>query len=261
MRIIAAIQARLASTRLPEKVLIDLHGLPMLRQIARRLEASPGISEVVLATTTGGSDDALAEAASGWGMGVYRGPVDDLVARYLGTAEAFDADGVVRVWGDCPFVDPGAIGRAVRCFVDGDHLYTSTFRPPGRTFPLGLDVEIYRTSLLRDIISSSTDPFFREFPVEFVNAHITPERIGSVRHHEDASDLHLTVDYPEDLEVARSIYAALHKDSGHFDIDTMVSWIRANPEVLSQIEKLARNAEYRAKKVVHDRKGSSQGGH
>ena len=114
---------------------------------------------------------------------------------------------------------------------------------------------------MRDILARSTDPFFREFPVEFVNAHVAPERVGSVRHHEDASDLHLTVDYPEDLELARTIYAALHNDSGPFDVDTMVSWIRANPEVLGRIKQLARNAEYRAKKVVHDRKDSPQGEH
>ena len=259
MRIIAAIQARLASTRLPEKVLTDLHGAPMLRQIAHRLDAIEEIAEVVLATTTAPSDDRLAAVATSWGMGVHRGPVDDLVERYLGAAHAFNADAVVRVWGDCPFVDPGSVGRAVRCLTSGDYLYTSTFRPPGRTFPLGLDVEIYRTSMLEQIVETSDDPFYREFPVQFVDAHVAPERIGGVRYHEDASDLHLTVDYPEDLELAREIYAALHRGECPFDVQTLVSWIRANPAVLAKIERLARNADYQAKKAAHDKETKARG--
>lgn len=260
MRTIAAIQARLGSTRLPQKVLADLGGKPMLRQIAARLEAAATVDEVVLATTQDPGDDALVAAAESWGMGVHRGPVDDLVVRYLGAAEAFDADVIVRVWGDCPFVDPAVVDLTVRCLWDEQLDYASTARPPGRTYPLGLDIEVYRTDLLRAIVAASEDPFFREFPLDYVDKHVPPERVGGVRYHEDVSQVHLTVDYAADLALAQQIYAALDRPGEAFDVDAIVRWVRSHPDAYEASEALARNAEYEAKKSDHGaREGQGTG--
>ena len=251
MRTVAAIQARLGSTRLPDKVLADLGGQPMVIQIARRLAASEAVDQVVIATTTDPSDAPLAAEAERRGLGVHRGAVDDLVERLYGAAQSQGADVLVRVWGDCPCVDPEVVTRAVRHLIDGEHDFVSTMRPPGRTLPLGLDIEVYRTSLLGAILEGSADPFHREFPVEYVNAHVPPERVGGVRHHEDVSELEITVDYPEDLAFARAVFAALDQEDVVFGVDALVGWMRSEAGRAARPEELARNADYHAKKAAH----------
>lgn len=257
MRTIAAIQARLGSTRLPQKVLADLNGLPMVLQIARRLAASAAIDDVVLATTTHASDDALADAVSAHGLEVHRGAVDDLVERLHGAVVASEADVLVRVWGDCPCVDPGVVTRAVETLVKGDHLFVSTMRPPGRTLPLGLDIEVYRRDCLAAILEGSADPFYREFPVEFVNREVERSRVGGLRHHTDVSDLQLTVDYPEDLTFARAAFAALDRPNDIFTVDELVAWMTSDAGRAAVPEGLARNADYLTKKAAHQ--GPPQG--
>ena len=251
MRTIAAIQARLGSTRLPEKVMADLGGLPMVMQIARRLAAASALDEVVIATTSEPSDAPLAAACEAAGLRVHRGAVDDLVARLHGAAEAFNADVLVRVWGDCPCVDPVVVDACVTTLTSHGHLFASTMRPPGRTLPLGLDIEVYRRSCLSAILEGSNDPFFREFPVEFVNQRIDDAQIGSYRYHSDASELHITVDYPEDLTFARAIFAALDRSDRIFGVDELVEWMTSDAGRAAKPEGLARNADYLSKKAAH----------
>jgi len=251
MRTIAAIQARLGSTRLPDKVLADLNGQPMVMQIARRLRASTAVDEVVLATTTDPSDDRLADEAARHDLGVHRGAVDDLVERLLGTADAFRADVLVRVWGDCPCVDPGIVTRAVQHLIDGGYDFVSTMRPPGRTLPLGLDIEVYRREVLAGIMAGSEDPFHREFPVEYVNSRVPPERVGGIRHHEDVSELQVTVDYPEDLAMARAAFSALDRPDRVFSVGELVTWMRSDAGRAARTDGLSRNADYQAKKAEH----------
>ena len=250
MRTVAAIQARLGSTRLPEKVLADLSGQPMVMQIARRLRASEAVDGVVLATTFHPGDDRLADEVSRRGMEVHRGAVDDLVERLFGAAEALGADILVRVWGDCPCVDPGVVTRAVEHLIAGGYDFVSTMRPPGRTLPLGLDIEVYRRTLLAEILAGSDDPFHREFPVEYVNSHVPPERVSGIRYHEDVSDLQVTVDYPEDLTFARAAFAALDHGEGPFGVDELVTWLRSDAGRAASTDGLTRNADYHAKKAA-----------
>lgn len=251
MKTVAAIQARLGSTRLPQKVLADLHGKPMVMQIARRLMAAEGVDQVVLATTTDPSDTPLVEAVSALGLGVHRGSVDDLVERLSGAAKAFDADVLVRVWGDCPCVDPGVVSEAVAHLRTGGFRFVSTMRPPGRTLPLGLDVEVYRRECLETLLTESSDPFFREFPVEWVNRHLAPEEIGGTRHHVDVSHLQITVDYPEDLNFARAAYAALDRPGAIFTVDALVQWMQSDEGQSASPDPLARNADYHTKRAAH----------
>ena len=251
MRTIAAIQARLGSTRLPHKVLADLNGLPMVCQIARRLAASEAVDQVILATTTDPSDDALADAVRDHGLGVHRGAVDDLVERLYGAMEAFEADVLVRVWGDCPCVDPSIVTEAVEVLTQNDHLFVSTMRPPGRTLPLGLDIEVYRRECLSAILTGSTDPFYREFPVEYVNREVSADRVGGIRHHSDVSELQITVDYPEDLTFARAVFSALDRPEHIFSVDELVTWMTSDAGRAAVPEGLARNADYLTKKAAH----------
>jgi spore coat polysaccharide biosynthesis protein SpsF len=113
MVIVGAIQARMGSTRLPGKVLAPILGRPMAWRIFERARHSKHLDQVVIATTTEPSDDELVRFAEQNNIGCYRGRVDDIVERLCSTAQRFQADVLVRIWGDCPFVDPEVIDQAL----------------------------------------------------------------------------------------------------------------------------------------------------
>jgi spore coat polysaccharide biosynthesis protein SpsF (cytidylyltransferase family) len=246
VRVIAIVQARLGSTRLPGKVLAPLAGQPMLVRIHERLAAVPAVAEVVVATTTLASDDALARFCAARGLGCHRGPVDDIAVRLLGAVRQFGADAAVRVWGDCPLVDPDVIQAMVRALVEENLDFVHNSTPQVRTFPAGLDAEVYRRQTL-EAVAAADDPFLREFPYEFIRARGAALRTRRVDHSEDLSAWHLTVDYPEDLAAVEAIYARLHRPGRPFGLDRLAALLRAEPALLARFAHHARNAEYFAK--------------
>ncbi|MBD89412.1 MAG: hypothetical protein CL940_03685 [Deltaproteobacteria bacterium] len=228
MRVVALVQARLASTRLPQKVLADLCGRPMVMHCVERARRAAGVDEVIIATTVEASDDPLEAFCDASSLGVYRGSVDDIVGRLLGAAHARQADAIVRIWADCPMVDPVVIERAVAAVIGGGADYATNSTLAGRTYPVGLDIEVYTTALLERIDRSTDHPFLREMPFEFVREHAPELELAFVRHDEDLSDVHLTVDYPEDLERFRAMLTDLERADRPPDFADAVAWLRAH---------------------------------
>ena len=147
-RVVAVIQARMGSTRLPGKVLLELDGVPVLEWVVAAARAAQGIDEVVVATSTQPADDPLAEFGSSGGVRVVRGSEEDVLGRFLLAAEATDADAVVRLTADCPLLDPDVISQAVAVWrLDPELDYVSTVQH--RSLPRGLDVEVAAVSALR----------------------------------------------------------------------------------------------------------------
>ncbi|CAK0762945.1 N-acetylneuraminate synthase [Gammaproteobacteria bacterium] len=250
-RVVGVIQARLGSTRLPRKVLADLQGQPMIGRILERVALAKRVHATVIATTTDPSDDALVEYAQHAGVGCHRGPVDDLATRLYGAAQAFEADVIVRVWGDCPCVDPAIIDEALEHLLTEDLDYISNSIAAGRTYPYGLDFEIYRTTLLERLCATTIDPFYREFPFEWVMAHRAKLRMGILRLAEDWSHIHLTVDYHEDLALVREVYQALYQSGSAFGWRQAVDWLVQQPELTRDVANLTRNPEYHQKSAEH----------
>src|SRR5688500_8132039 len=139
MKVVAVVQARAGSTRLPGKVLMDVAGRPMLARIMHRVAAASRVDEVVLATSDLDRDDPVAELAASEGFGVFRGSEEDVLGRFAGAARAADADVVVRITGDCPLIAPEVIDEVVTRLVDDGADYASNVLR--RTFPKGLDAE------------------------------------------------------------------------------------------------------------------------
>lgn len=201
------IQARLGSTRFPGKVLADLGGAPMLARQIERLRLVPGVDALVIATTDRPSDDPVAAfARSQGGVGLWRGPEDDVLARFAGAAAAFDLDVVGRVTGDCPFIDPGVVGRVLAAFgATADCDYASNCRP--RSWPFGFDVEVVSRTALDAAAAEATDSFDREHVLVYVFTR--PERFRCVNVADEAGgwqDLRLTVDYPDDLAFLNALF-------------------------------------------------------
>lgn len=242
-RVVAVVQARLGSSRLPGKVLADLAGRPLVHQIIRRLEQADEVDEVALTTSDDPSDDPLVEACRPLGVAVHRGPVDDIVGRLAGAAEGSGADVLVRVWGDCPFVDPAVVDRGVRILRERDADYVSNGVQGQRTYPTGLDIEVYRRSLLDRMADELDDPKLREFPSEFVTR--SDARVELLQLDTDLSALYLTVDYPADLEAARAIYAILDERRLGPDLDSLRSLLAEQPELAERFADAPRNIEYR----------------
>lgn len=145
-RVVAVIQARLTSTRLPAKIQLDLAGRTVLERCISRVQAIPGVHEVVVATSIDSSDELVVHAASRMGVRVVRGSLDDVLDRFVSAARETDAEAVVRITSDCPFIDPYESGRVVARFLESEVDYASNILP--RRYPRGLDTEIFSREAL-----------------------------------------------------------------------------------------------------------------
>jgi spore coat polysaccharide biosynthesis protein SpsF len=202
--VVVVVQARTGSTRLPGKVLADLHGRPMLGfQLDRLARLSGG--QVVVATSDKAADDAIADVAASRGVAVVRGPELDVLARFGHVIERYPADTIVRLTGDCPLVDPEVVSDAVRLHLRAEADYTSNVLP--RSFPKGLDVEVVAVPALREAISKAEDPAEREHVTPYVYRRPERFRLANLACDEPLGDESWTVDTAEDLAEVRRIVA------------------------------------------------------
>ncbi len=226
--ILAILQARSSSSRLPRKVLARLLGKPMILRQIERIRRAKRLDRLVVATSVDASDDELAEICRQDGVSVYRGSLDDVLGRFLGAAQSVGApDWIVRLTGDCPLADPQIIDRVIEEALASDADYASNAVEP--TFPDGLDVEIMRFSALAAIAAEPRSAAERE--------HVTlalyrqPERfkIRHVRNDENLSHLRWTVDEPRDFELVKAIYAALYPAKPDFGFADILALIARRP--------------------------------
>ncbi len=207
---LALVQARLGSTRLPGKVLREVHGRPLLDWMLERLALARSLDGVVLLTSGSPKDDPLAEWARARGVALFRGSEVDVLDRYHRAAQEHGAGTVVRLTADCPLIDPAVIDRVVGAMhaSPGALDYVANTCPPPATFPDGMDVEVFSAAALERAWREARDPLHRE--------HVTFEfwrgpgdyRILRVDHPEDLSDVRVTVDHADDLEAVERILAA-----------------------------------------------------
>ena len=213
MTAVAIIQARMGSSRLPGKILADLAGQPMLARCVARVGRAQLLDEVLVATTTSPADDATAELCAARGWRCFRGSEDDVLDRYYQAARLHGADLVVRVTSDCPFIEPEIVDRVMREFGDRQpHVdYVSNFIP-GRTYPRGLDVEVFTVRALERAWREDGNSAWREHVTEYILRNPDRFRLHGVRHSENLSRWRWTVDTAEDLRLAKLIYDAFRHD-------------------------------------------------
>lgn len=242
MNVAAIIQARMGSTRLRGKVMKKIMGKPILWHLANRLRKSKFIDKIIIATTMDKKDDAIEEFASEYHLGIYRGSENDLVDRYYNTARKYNADVIVRIWGDCPLIDPEIIDKTIEKFLSYKADYANNFNPP--TFPLGMDIEIYSFNTLEQIWKETNDPFFREYPFEYIYANQNSLTAIYIKNDIDLSDLHWTVDYIKDFELIKTIFEKLYSKDKAFNMKDILDLIDKHPELREINKGLKRNIEY-----------------
>jgi spore coat polysaccharide biosynthesis protein SpsF (cytidylyltransferase family) len=236
------IQARLGSTRLPGKVLHNLAGKPMFEQIYNQVKHAQKVQSFCLNTSDAESDDKLVTFAKGLGLQIFRGPVDDIVSRLAGAMNVCAADHLVRIWGDCPFVCPDVIDDMLAVMFENDLHFVHNSDIANRTFPPGLDVEIYRRDLLMAMNAEVTDPKLREFPVEFVKKNLQRFSMRLFPSPVDLSHTHLTVDYPADMKAAEILLNRLHQKKAHFGYQDLQDVLKNSSDI--EFSQEARNIEY-----------------
>jgi spore coat polysaccharide biosynthesis protein SpsF len=248
---IAIIQARRAASRLPDKVLLDIAGDPMLVRVVERTRRAKTLDGVVVATTTDPSDAAIEALCLQRGYAVTRGSMHDVLDRYYQAAQMYAADVVVRITADCPVIDPDVIDETVRTlFGDQDggapvYDFSANRLPPPwkRTYPIGLDTEVVTFAALETAWKEAVQPHQREHVMPFF--YEQPERFRTrlVDCSRDLGALRWTVDTAEDLALIRSIYA-------HFGGRDDFSWldvlalVESQPD-LGQINAAVQHKDYR----------------
>ncbi len=237
--VMAVLQARTSSSRLPGKVLLPILGQPMILRQIERLRRVEGLDSIVLATSTDASDDRLAATVANSGMVVHRGSLDDVLDRFITAAEPFRPDWVVRLTGDCPLTDAGLIDRLITETLAANADYGSTALTPA--FPDGLDAEITRFSVLRQIACEPRTPAEREHVTLAI--HRNPQRfcLHSVSGSPDLSALRWTVDEPRDLAFVTAVYEALYPDNPAFGIDDILTLLQQRPELARMNGDIQRN--------------------
>ena len=215
MNVVAIIQARMGSTRLPGKVLLDLGGDTVLARVVRRVRRSKLVGNVIVATTNNAQDAAIVAECRRLDVRCFRGEELDVLDRYHRAAEVVNADAIVRITSDCPLIEPEVSDKVIQVFMDRNADYASNTLT--RTYPRGLDTEIVTSAALarawreaqRDYQRVHVTPYLYENPAAYKILQITAE--------EDYSSHRWTLDTPEDLAFLRAVYA-------RFDNDDRIYW-------------------------------------
>jgi spore coat polysaccharide biosynthesis protein SpsF len=236
MKLVAIIQARMGSTRLPGKVMLRLKGKTVLEHVITRVRACTMLDEVVVATTTCGRDDIIVKEAERCGVGWYRGSEEDVLARYYECAVRFKADVIVRITSDCPLFDPELLGAMLNRFLDlknrGNHVdYLSN--TVTRTYPRGLDVEIFAIEALKRAHREAGKSPEREHVTPYIWENPDLFAISVYTSDINLSHHRWTLDTTEDLEVIRNIYDGLYRENGIFTTSDIIAFLQENPCISS----------------------------
>ncbi len=239
--VVAIVQARMSSTRLPGKVMREICGRPMLWHVINRLRYVRAIDEIVVATSTHSSDDIISRWCSSEGVASYRGALSDVLSRYHGAAKEHGARTVVRVTADCPMIDPILVERVVEEFLNAPDL---DYMGLDGTFPDGLDTEVFTFHAL--------DRAFKEAILPSEREHVTPHiwknrqrfRVRSIPNIEDLSHMRWTVDDGRDLEFARKVFQSFACPLRVFYMEEILELIDRIPELLKINSSTIRNEGY-----------------
>jgi spore coat polysaccharide biosynthesis protein SpsF len=208
--ILGILQARMSSTRLPGKVLAPVLGTPMIGRQLERLRRSRRLDQLVVATSEGPDDDALADYCRSLDVPVVRGSLTNVLQRFCSALAQFpDAEVVVRLTADCPLADWQVVDAVVDRHLETGADYTDNLRPV-RTFPHGLDVEAVSPAALQAAGGEAVDPYELEHVTPFVYRRPERFRLDSIARAPSLAHLRWTVDLPEDLDFVRYVYAALY---------------------------------------------------
>lgn len=223
------VQARMTSTRLPGKVLMPVLGKPLLAYQLERLQRCEKVDQIWIATTTNATDEPVVALAAAFSIPVYRGSEADVLSRYADAAQQAQASTIVRVTADCPLIDPGVIDQVIARFQQSDAPdYASNTL--ARTYPRGLDVEVFSAQGLAMAHAEATEPSHREHVTPFFYTQSERFRLANVESGQDWGHYRWTVDTPEDFELVRRILEAIYLDHPQFTTQDVIQVLEQHPD-------------------------------
>ncbi len=209
MKVVAIIQARMGSTRLPGKVLKDIGGATMLARVVRRAQQAKLINEVIVATTTQPADADIVSECSRLNVPAFRGDEQDVLDRYYQVAQTHHAQAIVRITSDCPLIDPAVTDKTIQAFLQAAPDYDYASNTLQRTYPRGLDTEVMTFDALERAWRETQGPFQRVHVTPYFYQNPAKFKLLSVTHDQDYSHYRWTVDTLQDLAFVQTVYARL----------------------------------------------------
>jgi spore coat polysaccharide biosynthesis protein SpsF len=226
--VLAVLQARISSTRLPGKVMRPILGAPMIGRQIERLRRARRLTGLTVATSTDAGDDVVAAYCGSLGVPVWRGPLDDVRERFLGALAAAGEPGTfVRLTADCPLADPMLLDACIASHAASGADYT--YNSKDWTYPKGLDVEVCETAALRAAARESDDPYDHEHVTPYIYRHPERFRLNAVTR-DPPLRYRWTVDTPEDFAFATAVYEALYPAKPDFDSEDILAWQAQHPD-------------------------------
>jgi spore coat polysaccharide biosynthesis protein SpsF len=226
------IQARVSSTRLPGKVLMDIEGQPMLLRQASRLREGIGYGvPLIIATSDGPEDDPIEALCEEYSFSCFRGPLDDVVQRFILCAEENGLEYIVRVGGDDPLVDPLCCTTLISMHQREPHDFMYASNREG--WPYGCAAELISLRALQKIHTSTKDPFYREHTIPYFFDHMGEFDLLKVKAPLviNRPDYYFTVDFSEDIELIRTLFRLLANEGDYFPLDRVIQLVDENPVI------------------------------
>jgi glutamate-1-semialdehyde 2,1-aminomutase len=237
MKIVAIVQARMGSSRLPGKVMKDINSTPVIEILLNRLKLSKEIDQIIIATSEDCKDKVLVKHLDKIGFKYELGDENDVLSRYYYTAKKHSADVVVRITGDCPLIDPKLVDKVIQEYRISEVDYAGNVSPA--SYPDGLDVEVMSFSALQKTFEDCNSPFDKEHVTTYIrNSGLF--KVKNVSHEVDLSNLRWTLDEDVDLEVINNVFNSF-KPNIHFSWLEVLSLYYKNPEIFSLNSNLTRN--------------------
>ncbi len=229
--LVAILQARLNSRRLPGKVLLPIAGKPLLLHAVERVRRAKAVDHMIVATSQEASDDALAEFCHRHDVDCFRGSLNDVLDRFYQAGRSCHADDVMRLTGDNPMIDPDMLDDLVTFYRAGDYDYASNATV--RTFPRGLDAEVLPWRMLEHAWRVAELPYDREHVTTWHRARPQQLAIGEFCDTVDRSDWRWTVDEPADLEFMERVFAALYDKNPQFTRHDVHALLERRPDLVA----------------------------
>lgn len=237
--IAAIIQARMGSSRLPNKILLKAAGKSFLEHMIDRVKRSQTLNKIVIATTTEEKDEVLAEFCKERGIECHRGSEKDVLSRYKLVSDSIGAKVIVRLTADTPTIDPRTIDKVVSIHKNNRYDFVCNNFPLPRTYPDGMNVEVFSKNILDEMYKKSRLPSEREHVTFYVLGRPEKYKIFRVDYKKDLSKYRLNLDYPEDYFLLKTLFESLYIKNRNFTLEDVIYWLDTHPkifEVNSQIK-------------------------
>ncbi len=242
MVISAIIQARMGSTRLPNKTFLDLCGKPLLFHVVERLKYSKHINNIVVATTNLAQDDVIENWTKENRINFFRGSVENVLNRYYKAAKKFNSDLIVRITADDPFKDYRIIDNAIETIIENKLDFVCNNNPP--TYPEGLDVEVLTYNCLKKCNDNSKSLYQKEHVTQYIHQNPDIFETKNIKNEKDYSNYRWTIDTNEDYIFVNKIYESLYKEDDIFLTEEIYNLLESNKDLLKINSKVKRSIQY-----------------